>query len=167
MKWPPATQALFTEGFETKSGRKVMYLKRVCDQSVMDNEIDMRIDSFLRQIESSGCEKIPVHVVINQQQYETDLNQFWTAMEQGNKYSDTDQSWSQLFRDLGSIMANQRESYLTYAATFDVVMDRASGLTLSTADKASKQCINHVASRDSMCFILEHIYHDRVGLKER
>lgn len=175
MGWPAATRELFQEGREEKIGRKVMYLKNVCDIDIMDKSIDKRIDDFAKDVASAEwkgtvwgntCVEHPVEVVIDQAKYEKDLNKFWAAMAKGDVYSDTPQSWIKLFHDLAAITANQRESYLSYAGTFDVVMERASGLVLSARDKESKQCIDHVASRDSLLFLLEHIFHDKIGIQD-
>lgn len=175
MHWPLATRNLFQEGEEKRAGRKVMYLKHICDIDIMDMSIDARIAEFARDVAKAeskqsvlynGCGAHVLEVVINQAKYEQDLNRFWTAMAEGNVYSDTPQSWIKLFHDLAAITANQRESYLSYAGTFDVVMEKASGLVLSARDEESKQCIEHVASRDSVVFLLEHIFHDKIGLQD-
>ncbi|CAJ1456100.1 unnamed protein product, partial [Effrenium voratum] len=149
--WPKASQDLFEPvvGKETV----VWVFRRKCTQTARQAILEK-----VKHLIHDG----PHHI----KHQKEDLDKLTAALKifvgnlaEGNYHSGRSmRDWDQLYQDYRAVSSVQREGYLTYAATLEVVGRQQVGLPTTFAE--DYQCMRQVSFFEQLAFIVQHIQTD-------
>jgi len=143
--WPQKTKDLFEEA-EGKSRNKVWVFKQKCRPTSRE-----AIYHKVKRIIKDGSD---VHSA-NLTNLTLALKAFVGNLSEG-KYGSG--NWDMLYKDYHAVSSVQREGYLTYAATLEIVGRQQVGLAANFGQ--DYQCMRQVSFLEQLAFIAQHIHDD-------
>lgn len=154
-EWPASSKSLFerVEGKEAGGKEKsaVWVFRRKCTpsarQAILD-KVKRIIHEGAEEIQSENLEKLVVA-----------LQTFVGNLANGSYgYGSRTSEWDRLYQDFRAVSSVQREGYLTYAATLEVVGRQQVGLPTTFAE--DYHCMRQVSFLEQLAFIAQHIQTD-------
>ncbi|CAE7301863.1 PP1 [Symbiodinium sp. CCMP2592] len=148
--WPASSKSLF-ERVEGKEGAAVWVFRRKCTNSARQailNKVKRMIHVGAEDITSENLDELTVA-----------LQRFVGNLAEGSYgYGRYMRDWDRLYQDFRAVSSVQREGYLTYAATLEVVGRQQVGLPTTFAE--DYQCMRQVSFLEQLAFIAQHIQVD-------
>lgn len=154
-EWPASSKSLFekVEGRQTdgKESTAVWVFRRKCTPSARQAILD-KVWRIIRE----GAEDIQTE---NLDKLVVALQTFVGNLANGSYgYGTYTSDWDHLYQDFRAVSSVQREGYLTYAATLEVVGRQQVGLPTTFAE--DYHCMRQVSFLEQLAFIAQHIQTD-------
>ncbi|CAJ1366607.1 unnamed protein product, partial [Effrenium voratum] len=147
--WPTSTKALF-EPVDGREGTALWVFRRKCTPSARQ-AILQKVKDLIRKGANDSREDLDKLTAA--------LRTFVGNLAEGNYGSgQTSQEWDQLYSDYRAVSSVQREGYLTYAATLEVIGRQQVGLATTFAEDF--QCMRQASFFEQLAFIVQHIQTD-------
>lgn len=147
--WPQSTKNLF-EFVEGKSGAAVWVFRRKC-RPTSRQAIYEKVKRIIRDgsdVHTADLENLTIA-----------LKSFVGNLANGSYGSGASlRDWDKLYQDFHAVSSVQREGYLTYAATLEIVGRQQVGLPTTFAE--DYQCMRQVSFLEQLAFIAQHIHDD-------
>lgn len=148
--WPASSKSLF-EPVPGKEGTAVWVFRRKCTPSARQailEKVKRIIDTGAEEIQSENLDQLVVA-----------LHTFVGNLANGSYgYGHYTSEWDHLYQDFRAVSSVQREGYLTYAATLEVVGRQQVGLPTTFAE--DYHCMRQVSFLEQLAFIAQHIQTD-------
>lgn len=147
--WPSSTKDLF-EFVEGRNGAAVWVFRRKCRPTSRQAIYD-KVKRIIRDGQDVHAADLE-NLTINLKSFVGNLAN--GAYGSGNSLRD----WDKLYQDYHAVSSVQREGYLTYAATLEIVGRQQVGLPTTFAE--DYQCMRQVSFLEQLAFIAQHIHDD-------
>eukprot|EP00437_Effrenium_voratum_P018500 CAMPEP_0181457534 /NCGR_PEP_ID=MMETSP1110-20121109/31836_1 /TAXON_ID=174948 /ORGANISM="Symbiodinium sp., Strain CCMP421" /LENGTH=544 /DNA_ID=CAMNT_0023581979 /DNA_START=107 /DNA_END=1741 /DNA_ORIENTATION=+ len=147
--WPDSSKALFERAGEDSSA--VWVFRRKCTPTARKAILDK-----VKQLIREGFHEVKTE---NVDKLSEALKTFVGNLADGKYGSGAYlRDWDHLYQDFRAVSSVQREGYLTYAATLEVVGRQQVGLPTTFAE--DYQCMRQVSFLEQLAFIVQHIQTD-------